>query len=174
MNEIEVKILDINKDDIIQKLKKFGAKKVFDDEINAIYLDYEDKRLVKNKNVLRLRTEGKTNVLTMKEFVSKKDVKIFKEYELTVSDFKETQRIFEMLGIKKYTSMKKHRTSYKLDNIKFEFDKYENEYDYIPLFLEIECEDKEKIFEYAKKLGFSKKQCTPYTFIDLVKIYEKV
>ena len=37
MEEIEIKIIDINPTEIIKKLEQLGAHKVFDGEMNSIY-----------------------------------------------------------------------------------------------------------------------------------------
>ena len=100
-------------------------------------------------------------------------VKIRKEYEVEVSDFNSTKKVLEGLGLKEWLRMKKKRISYALGKVKFDFDKYEGEYGFIPEFMEIEAKDIDTIYKYAEKLGFKKEECKPWTAKDLKDYYSK-
>lgn len=162
MREIEVKILEINRKEVEDKLIAMGAKKTFDGEVDSMMFDFEDDSLKNNKDDFRIRKLGSKNIITFKEFVESKDTKIREETEVEVSDFDETVRIFEALGLKCMQRFTKHRTSYSYDNVLFEFDNLEGEYGHIPEFLEIEASDEETVFKYAKKLGFEKEDCVSW------------
>ena len=69
--------------------------------------------------------------------------------------------------------MKKRRVSYEIKGTKFEFDKNIGEYSVIPEFLEIEAKDAATIYKYAKKLGFKKKDCKPWSAKELKEYYSK-
>ena len=72
MNEVEVKILNINRKEIEKKLVALGAKKVFDDKVSALFFDSDEKEVRHNNKQLRLRTEGKKAVLTIKRKIPDK------------------------------------------------------------------------------------------------------
>ena len=87
MKEIEVKILEIDVEEIEKKLKKMEAEKVFEGEVVSIYFDFPDKLLEREGKILRLRQKGDKVILTYKELISKDEAKIMDEYELTIDDF---------------------------------------------------------------------------------------
>ncbi|MBU0536189.1 MAG: CYTH domain-containing protein, partial [Nanoarchaeota archaeon] len=149
MIEAEVKILEIDRKDIEKKLLSTGAKKVFDDEIDAFFFDFDDSRIKKDHNHLRLRKEGDKATLTFKVHLSNKGAKVCEEYETEVSDFDSMKSILESIGLKVFRRMVKNRISYKLEGVSFEIDKYKGEYESIPEFLEIEAEDLKTIYKYA-------------------------
>ncbi|MDA8432123.1 MAG: class IV adenylate cyclase [Nitrospiraceae bacterium] len=171
MREAEVKILDIKRGEVESKLRSLGAKKVFDGEIHALYYDDAAGSVGKRKGALRLRREGKKAVLTYKGHVGDLGAKVREETEVRVSSFDQTRWIIEALGFSVWLEMKKHRTSYSLQNGRFEFDKYGGEYGYIPEFLEIEGPDVGTVHVLAGLLGFSKKDCRPWDAVQLAKHY---
>ncbi|MFP4112088.1 MAG: CYTH domain-containing protein [Candidatus Woesearchaeota archaeon] len=170
-NEIEVKVIEIKKERIIPMIEELGGEKIFDDIIEGSAYDYDDNRLRKSKKLLRLRKEGETPFLVLKQLVSKDDVKICKEFELEVEDHETMKLILENIGLKPKTKMKKRRTSYRIHGAKFEFDKYLDENSHIPEFMEIEALDKEKLFSYAEHLGLKKEDLKAWSGGDLIKYY---
>lgn len=175
MLEIEVKILNINRKEIEKKLASLGAKKVFDGEITASFFDFLDKSIRNNKQAVRLRKVGDQAFLTTKTPVSNKHgIKIQEELEIEVINFSRTKEILETLGLLEWMSIKKSRISYLLNNIHFEFDKYHEQYEFIPEFLEIETKDTKAIFQYVELLGFKRQDCKPWTLLDLVKHFSSL
>lgn len=179
MHETEVKAINIDRNVIVQKLLSMGAKKSFEGEIHAVSFDFPDKSIRNATRTLRLRTKGDKCFLTLKNPVNNSDVKIREELELEVSDFETMKKILESLNLKQWRDVRKTRVSYSLQGILFEFDKYHDEYEYIPEFMEIEVlseNDKaamKTIFEYAGKLGIPRENCKPWTLNELVRHYSK-
>jgi len=166
MNEIEVKILEQSHKKLESRLKIIGAKKVFEGELYAIFYK------LKNKNeILRLRKEGNKNYLTHKGNFKKGEVKSADETEIEVSDFEITKTLIDKLGYKKIKSSRKNRISYKLDNIKFEFDKLLGEESFVPEFLEIESNNISDLYKGVELLGFNKKDCTNYGGKEIIAHY---
>jgi len=172
MHEVEIKILDVDREKVIDKLLKLGAKKIFDDIIYAVKYDTPDKKLEKDNKMLRLRMEGKKAVLTFKKNISKGKAKTAEEFETEVPDLEEMSKILEGIGFAKLATFKKRRISYKIKDIRFEFEKYFDDYEKIPEFLEIEAEDVETLFKYVKLLGFKESDAHAWTIIDVMKYYE--
>ena len=170
MKEIEVKILEINVEEIEKKIKKMEAEKVFEGQVVSVYFDFSDKLLEKEGKILRLRQKGGKVILTYKELISQDEAKIMDEYELEVDNFESMKRIFEGIGLLPLYEFNKHRTTYKLNNTNFEIDKYPE----IPAFLEIEAPDLDIINEIVSKLGFSKEKVNSYSIKDVLKYYGKL
>ena len=171
MREIEIKVLGIERKQIEEKLISFGAEKVFDDTIHALYYDTADRRLRHNRLTLRLRREGKRSVLALKADIEDDSAKVREEKEVEVSDFDTMREILGSLGLSVWLEMEKHRTSYKLTDLHFELDKYSGAYAYIPEFLEIEGTDMETIHKYAGMLGFTIEDCLPWDALQVAEYY---
>ncbi len=170
MQEIEVKILEIDCQSVNQKLESLGAKKVFEGEVTASYYDFSNGKLGKDGLVLRLRKKEQTVELTLKKKLSQAEAKIMQEYEVNVTNFEAMQNILYGLGLKEIKTAKKHRISYVLDDLHFDLDTYSG----IPTFLEIEAPTLEKVREYVVKLGFSMKDTRPWSGGDLLWYYKKI
>ena len=171
MREIEIKILDISRREVEDKLAGMGAKKIFDGKIYAIYYDFVDNSLGNERATFRLRKEGERSVLTFKTHVENGEAKVRDEIEVAVGNFLKMRSILEALGFRPWLEMKKHRVTYELQGIHFEFDKYHDRYEYIPEFLEIEGRDIETVYEYAETLGFRKEDCKPWDALELARHY---
>ncbi len=174
MEEIEAKILNINKEKTEKKIVSLGGKKVFEGEITAYFFDFPSKKLTKKKQILRLRKKGEKSFLTFKNPIKEKSVKSNWEYEIEISNLEETKKILEFLGLKEILKTKKKRTSYCLDNVLIEFDKYKEAFSFVPELMEIEAENKEEIYRYAKLLGFEKEDCKPWTLEEIVREYKTI
>lgn len=170
MKEIEVKILEINIEEVEKKLKEMGAEKVFFGEVVSVYFDFPDKSLEKEGKILRLRQKEDKVILTYKELISQDEAKIMDEHELEVGDFGGVKRIFEGIGLFPLYQFNKHRTTYKLNNTNFEIDKYPG----IPAFLEIEAPDLDTIYAIVSDLGFSKEKVNSYSVKEVLEYYGKL
>jgi adenylate cyclase, class 2 len=171
MNEVEVKILEVDIKAIVKKLEGMGAKKVFDGRSQARYFDYPDGRLKSAKSVLRLRSKGELVELAFKRKNSDdKTVKSREETEVNVSDLETMGKILLALGmVELEPGLNKHRASYALEDAHFEFDTYEG----VPTYLEIEAHSVERARYWVEKLGFSMRDTKPWTGKDVVKHYGK-
>ena len=169
MQEVEVKILGINKSELISKLVQLGAKKVFEGEMEICYFDFEDASLRKAGKIVRLRTKGERAELTLKEKVSKEKMKVNNEFETLVDSFDAAKKILEKIGLKEGGQMKKHRISYSLEDAHFELDTLPK----IPTYLEIEAHSLERVEFFVKKLGFSMSEAKPWTQQEVMKHYSK-
>jgi len=173
MAEIEIKILEINRAQVIEKLDALGAIKVFDDEHHAIYYDLPDKTLYNGGKALRLRKEGSAAMLTLKLNVPNATAKERIEHQAEVSDFIEMQSMLEALGYVPWLEMKKHRTSFEWDGSYFELDRYHDEYEFIPEFLEIESHNMGQLYRHAEILGFTKEDCKAWDAMQLISYYRR-
>ena len=171
MEEIEVKILEVNRAKIEKTLEALGAKKVFDGDIETLFFDFKEGTIIKQKNVLRLRKEGKKNELTYKKVQFTKTAKTAQEYSVEVSDIAAMEEILENLGLTVIDRTQKHRVSYALEVVRFDFDQYSGNCGFIPEFLEIEAKNTDLIYKYAALLGFKEKDCLPWSTTELIRHY---
>ncbi len=156
MNEIEVKILEISKKDLTQKLLDAGGKKIFSWNIEAEFF------ITENHKKIRLRKYADHNTLTYK--VKNDAVSLFKqaqEFECDFDNYDDFVFILESLGCTKCGSSSKFRESYVLNDIRYDFDSIEG----IPDFVEIEATSPEKVEEWVQFLG--------YTLADTKNFWEK-
>lgn len=174
MEEIETKILDVDRKKIEGALAALDAKKTFDGAIHAFFYDLPDDSIRQAKNTLRLRQIGGRAYLAYKEFVENRRAKIRREHEAEVSDFEEMRRILKSLGLVEWAETRKHRTSYVTpDGTHFELDKHTDQYAYVPEYLEIEAKDITTLDRYAKLLGYSRKDYRPWTILEVAGHYKR-
>ena len=87
--EIELRVYDINKEDLIKKIEKLNGKFINNyDQVRYVY----DFNPVKENKWIRLRTDGFKTTLTIKEYTSSK-IDGVKELEIEVSDMEKTNLI---------------------------------------------------------------------------------
>ena len=173
MEEIEVKILEVNRTAIEKTLEKLDAEKVFDGEVETLLFDFSDGIIIKQKNVLRLRKMQDKTELTFKKIQITETAKTAEEYSVEVSNLETMEKILEKLGLSIIDRTRKRRVSYTLDDARFDFDCYLGNYNYIPEFLEIEAKNTDLIHKYAALLGFKAEDCLPWSTADLIKQYSK-
>ncbi len=171
MEEIEVKVLEVNRLKVEKILANLGAKKVFDGKIETLFFDFKKGTIIKKKNVLRLRKKQNKIELTYKKVHFTSKAKTAVEYSVSVSSLETMEKILMNLGLSVIESMQKQRVSYKLDNVHFDFDRYSGNYGFIPEFLEIEAENTDLVYKYAALLGFKEKDCLPWSTTELIEHY---
>jgi adenylate cyclase class 2 len=171
MKEIEVKVLNIDRGKVELDLLQLGATKVFDNDLEAFFFDFKDTSISNAQSVIRLRREGKQVMFTFKTVMGNQGAKIAEEYSVEVSDLVEMQKILQSLGLTVTASTQKHRVSYQLEQVHFDFDSYHGEHGDIPEFMEIEARNILEIHKYATLLGFKIEECLPWSINDLIKHY---
>jgi predicted adenylyl cyclase CyaB len=174
MAEVEVKFLDIDRQAMVARLVRLGARKVFDGEIYSENFDFSDRRIAKGGSVLRLRkkSEGKNAFaeLTIKTKLSKRKAKISDETEFIVLDYGRARRALLSFGLRPVVTTRKHRLSFSLGEAHFEFDKVAG----IPLFLEIESDSLSRLRKHVEKMGLSMKDAKPWSMRDVLRYYRKL
>ncbi len=164
--EFEVRVLDINKEELIKKLEKLGAIKI---------ADFEYKRRVFNFNPptdnkwIRLRTDGNKTTLTIKKLESL-EIDGTKEMEIEVSDFDETNNILEELGYKAHTYQQNRRTRYILNDVELDIDTWP----YIPTYLEIEGKNEKAVEDMINLLEVDKSKVTSIDVQGVFKEFYKI
>lgn len=167
--EHEIKVLDIDIDNLIEKLKEIGANEVYNDTRTIIALDTLDKYFLNKKDkLIRITDEGNVKV-TM--HVNQSDPESKKGIKFKTSRLKETMDFFSELGLNPISNVKAHRISYELGKIDFDIDKFPA----IPPFLEIDVEYIEDegytIESILKVLGLENNRVVVMGTEDIHKLY---
>ena len=149
--EYEVRILEINQDEIIAKLEKLGAKKEWDLLQRRYVYDFIPK--VEGKWI-RLRTNGEKTTLTIKNLVSS-EIDGTQELEIEVDDFLKCNLILNELGYEAKGYQENRRIQYTLNGVEIDIDSWPM----IPTYLEIEGPSEEAVYEILGLLGYSKEDC---------------
>ena len=137
--EIEVRLLDIDKEDLISKLEQNNAKFIGDWlQVRYVY----DFKPVDPHRWIRLRTNGITNTLTIKE-VKDKTEHGTKELEIEVSSLETAHQILEKLGYKRRSIQENKRIRYILNDVEIDIDTWPGLNTYVEFEGELEGQIKE-------------------------------
>ncbi len=159
--EYEVRVLEINHEEMIKKLESLGAEFKFEALQQRYVYDLKPKQ---DNKWIRLRTDGKKTTLTIKDLQSK-SIDGTKELEIIVDDFTKTNQILEELGYHNRGFQQNKRTQYILDGVEIDLDRWP----LIPEYMEIEGPTTEAVYETLTKLGISKDEIVT---LDVASIYD--
>ena len=161
--EYEVRVLEINKDEVINKLNELNATLVEDSFQRRYVYDFNP---VNPNKWIRLRTNGTTTTLTIKN-IEDKTIDGTKELEIVVDDFDKTNEILNELGYIPRGIQENKRIKYDLNGVEVDIDTWPK----IPTYLEIEGKNEEEVFKTLELLGIDKDKATS---LDVLSIYEQI
>ncbi len=163
--EIEVKFLDVNFDDLRNKLKKAGA--VCQQPMRLMrraIIDHPDRRLQNEKYAfVRVRNEGDKVTMTYKQHESL-SIDGAHEIEVEVSDFDSAVQIWQAAGLVIRSLQESKRETWKLDDVEVVLD----EWPWVKPYMEIEGETESHLRAATKKLGLDWKNAV---FGDVMVVY---
>ena len=145
--EYEVRILNIDKNEIIEKLNKLNASFEWDALQQRYVYDFIPK--IEGKWI-RLRTNGLKSTLTIKNLVSS-EIDGTQELEIEVDSFERTNLILKELGYVAKGYQENRRIQYLLNGVEIDIDSWP----LIPTYLEIEGPSEEAVYNAVSALGFS-------------------
>ena len=152
--EIETKVLDIDKDAVIARLGELDAKKT--KETRLIVDWYRPKGIKEGEDpwFLRIRTDssGKHEVTWKAISDILGTARKHKEINFIIPEPEKLADLFVELGLEEYAHQEKERASFALKGWRFDID----EYPHMPPFLEIEGTSEEHVREAIELLGLSK------------------
>ncbi len=131
--EIETRFLDIDKDQLAQKLAALGAIDKGEEKLEEIIFHAADLSWVGKKKFVRLRKKKDRTVLTYKENVGQ-TVDSAQEIELEVSDVGKCSEFLGKLGLQPIRRLEKYRHTFELDGVTIDIDTWPK----IPPYVEIE------------------------------------
>lgn len=160
--------MDINPKEIVEKLRKLGAKE--EKEILQKRWVYDIKCLgatdTNKGEWIRLRQAGEKSTITYKNKLGS-GMSETQEIEVNVNDFEKMAQIFSKLkGFegKYYQENKRHK--FVLDHIEYTLDTWPK----LKTFLEIEAESEKKVHEGIKLLGLEGKTHAHYGLLTIYKM----
>ncbi len=136
--EIETRFLEINKEDLISKLKTLNA--IDNGEVKLDEIIFYDKDLTWMNENIKLT------------FKSNKEQKIdsAKEIEFDVSSMEDARLFLEEIGLVQYRIVEKYRHTFRLGNVTLDIDTWPK----IPVYVELEGDSVEELKKVADMLGF--------------------
>lgn len=99
MKEIEAKVLEVDVEDLIEKLQDIGTEKVFEEKVKSEFYDFEDGRIEENGQI-RLRSIGEeTSFITRKKDVQDDRAKVKEEIEFNVDSKDQARKFLNSIGL---------------------------------------------------------------------------
>ena len=160
--EYEIRVLEIDKQKLIDKLERLGAEIKGDNEQRRYVYDIIPKH---DGKWIRLRTNGKKTTLTYKNVVST-TIDGTKELEVEVSNFEKTNELLENMGIKNRGYQENRRTQYVLNGVEIDIDSWPM----IPTYVEIEGKNEDEVLKTLDLLELPKDKVTT---LDVESVYMK-
>ncbi len=146
-NEIEAQFLDINKNEIREKLQKNGGKLIKPEiKMKRVIFDAGEHQFI------RVRDEGDKIVMTYKNIPNDKDILGTKEVNVVVDDFDRAVAFMEGTHL----PIKAHQETLREKWIFNDCEICIDTWPWIPSFVEIEGPSPEKVWETAAKLELSR------------------
>ena len=161
--EIECRLLEIDVEEIKNKLHQSGAKFIGDYLQMRYCYDFHP---VKKGSWIRLRTNGESTTLTIKEIESN-HIDGTKECEIIVSDFETTDELLNKLGYFARSKQENRRIQYMLDGVEIDIDFWP----YIPTYVEFEAENEADIKRVFDVLDLDYSKTTTMDVDSLYKYY---
>lgn len=173
--ELEVKVLDVDINEIENKLKDLNATLVKKElQVNTLIDSYDTPIRTYTDGYLRIR-ESKdlvhntsTTTMTFKKNVKNKNIRENIEYNVGIEDRDSMLEILKILGYKNIKIGYKERVSYSLNEARVEIDIWDKE-TYPHPYIEIEAENQEKLYEIIELLDISKENISTKSILELRK-----
>lgn len=150
--EIEAKFLNVDHDEIREKLKSLGAElKQPMRMMRRAVMDYPDERLRNRPNVwgwIRVRDEGDKVTVTYKQVAKNDSEKLTHEIEYVVSSYEQAVSLFEEIGLIVFSEQETKREVWELDGVEIMLD----EWPWLPSFIEIEGKSTKELKSIAERL----------------------
>lgn len=164
--EYEIRILEINKEEMVKKLEELGAiKKGKFEQKRYVY----DLKPVEKGKWIRLRTDGKCTTLTYKDIVSN-TIDGTKEVEFEVEDFHKANEFLKKIGFENRSYQENERIQYILNDVEIDIDSWPM----IPTYMEIEGKSEEEVLNMKKILNVDESKVTTLNCDDIYKQIYKI
>lgn len=175
MKELEVKVLNIDLEEMESKLKSLGATLIGKElQVNTL-IDSKENYIQNNlDSYLRIREtksllkEEIKFTLTMKKNINREGIRENIEINTDISDKNAMLEILKSLGYYVFQEGHKERTSYVLNNARFDLDRWD-ELTYPEPYMEIEVNDEDELKEIVKLLDIPKENISTKSILELRK-----
>jgi adenylate cyclase class 2 len=153
--EIEVKFLDVDHDEVRKKLEDVGG--VCEHPMRLMrraIIDYPDRRMQTSSDTgwgwIRIRDEGDKVTCTYKHIANDGNDTVH-EIEYEVSSYDDAIALFKEIGLKVFSEQETKRETWQLDSVEVVLD----EWPWMPPYIEVEGPSEGAIKLAAAKLGFA-------------------
>jgi adenylate cyclase class 2 len=147
--EIEAKFLNVNHDEIREKLRELGG--VCEQPMRLMRrVVFHSDDMEARRAFVRVRDEGHRVTMTYKQFDAD-TIDGAKEYEIEVSDFDTAIALLDAAGIAHDTFQESRRENWRLDDVEIMLD----EWPWLAPYMEIEGLSEERVKSVAERLGFA-------------------
>lgn len=149
--EIEVRFLEINKEQLIARLLELGAIDHGESLLDEHIIFDKDLLWQKGSKFLRIRTKNGNSTLTYKERTNPHEPTAdgTEEIEFEVSDPDLTLALLNRLGYEPFRSQQKKRHSFTLGDVQLDIDTWPK----VPTYVELEGNSEVELKDAAKKLN---------------------
>lgn len=147
--EYEATFLNVNKDEIRERLKKAGALLLRPEYLQKRVNFHLPKEKRAPDSFVRVRDEGDKITLSLKIFEGDK-IENQKELCIKVDSFNETVKFLELIGCESKGYQETKRELWKLDDVEVTID----EWPFLEPFVEIEGKGEEEVKKVSEKLDF--------------------
>lgn len=148
-SEIEAKFVNVDHDDVRNKLKSVGAMCEHPMRLMRRSVFHNDEMVGKNAYT-RVRDEGDKVTMTYKQFDDASSINGVREIETSVGDFETAVAILEQTGLSKDTYQETKRETWKWDDVEVVLDLWP----WVDPYIEIEGPSEERVRAVAEALGF--------------------
>lgn len=151
--EFETQVLDIDKDEIVEKLRKLGAKEEPEVLQKRWVFDIVPCNVASTGSWIRLRQAGNKKPTITYKSKSGKEIHETEELEIEVSNFNTAAQILSKLNFSGIVYQENMRHKFELNGVEFSIDTWPK----IPSMLEVEAASEKKVQEGLKILGLENK-----------------
>lgn len=148
--EVEARFLEIDKDQLTNKLIKLGAKDNGEQLLTETIFSDAEKTWTNAGKRVRLRSNGSKSELAYKQ-TDKQGIDGAMEIEFDISSPEKAKLFLEHIGLRALRDQEKRRHTFTLDDVTIDIDTWPK----IPPYVEIEGKSESEIKAVAEKLGFN-------------------
>ncbi len=148
--EYEAMFMNINKEEIISKLKEIGAELVKPETLMKRKTYWLPKELEEKDGYFRVRDEDAGKITMTLKLSEGTGIESDREAEIEVKDFEQACNLVENLGMKQKAFQETKREIWELDGVEIMIDTWP----FIPTYIEVEGKSEEEVKEVSEKLGF--------------------
>lgn len=162
--EYEATFINIDKDEVRQKLKALGASLIKPEFLQKrVTFDLPSGHEMKGAWV-RVRDEGDKNTLTLK-IIDGEKIEDQKEISLVIDNIEEASELLSVMGCRKKAYQESKRELWILDDVEITID----EWPYLEPYVEVEGASEQSVKDVSVKLGFDYSKAL---FCSVDKLYE--
>ncbi len=148
--EYEATFININKDEVRERLRQAGAKLLRPEYLQKRIPFHLPKEKRSNDSWLRVRDEGDKITLSLKMIDGDK-IENQKELCLEINNFEDAVELLKAIGCEPKSYQETKRELWKLDGVDITID----EWPFLEPFVEIEGSSEEEVKKVSKKLNFN-------------------